>query len=109
MIVRRLGECPEFVAGDHTHLRELLHPGSHVRPVGYSLAHGTTCAGRSFQTASIGFIRGVLFSRQAEVPFSISEDGLHFDRTRWTRMVSVLARHHVQSEWSIPGPKRWPS
>ena len=45
MIVRRLNECKEFLAGDHTHLRELLHPASAPVKIGYSLAHGTLAPG----------------------------------------------------------------
>jgi len=41
VIARRLQECEEFLAGDHTHLRELLHPARASVKVGYSLAHGT--------------------------------------------------------------------
>ena len=40
MFVRKLTECPEFLAGDHTLLRELLHPAKAQAKVGYSLAHG---------------------------------------------------------------------
>lgn len=40
MIVRRLNECEEFLARDHTHLRELLHPDRAPVKLGYSLAHG---------------------------------------------------------------------
>ena len=32
--------CPEFLAGDHTRLRELLHPAKAELQLGYSLAHG---------------------------------------------------------------------
>lgn len=45
MIVRRLNECEEFLAGDHTHLRELLHPDRAPVKVGYSLAHGHLSSG----------------------------------------------------------------
>ncbi|MDQ6735299.1 MAG: cupin domain-containing protein [Nitrospirota bacterium] len=45
MIVRRLNECEEFLAGDHTHLRELLHPARSPVKVGYSLAHGKLAPG----------------------------------------------------------------
>ena len=41
MIVRKLADCPEFLAGDHTYLRELLHPARIPVKVGYSIAHGT--------------------------------------------------------------------
>lgn len=36
----RLSERPEFLAGDHTRLREIFHPTKHHLKVGYSLAHG---------------------------------------------------------------------
>lgn len=36
----RLNDCPEFIAGDRTRLRELLHPDKTEAKVGYSLAHG---------------------------------------------------------------------
>jgi mannose-6-phosphate isomerase-like protein (cupin superfamily) len=45
VIVRRLNECEEFLAGDHTRLRELLHPARAPVNVGYSLAHGTLAPG----------------------------------------------------------------
>ena len=40
MMVTRLEDCQEFLAGDHTILRELLHPGRHPVKISYSLAHG---------------------------------------------------------------------
>ena len=46
MLKRTLSECQEFLAGDHTVLRELLHPGKQAVQLGYSLAHGTLAAGR---------------------------------------------------------------
>lgn len=41
-----LEECPEFLAGDHTQLRELLHPAKAELRIGYSLAHGTLGPGK---------------------------------------------------------------
>lgn len=41
MIIRTLSDCKEFLAGDHTKLRELLHPARAPVQIGYSLAHGT--------------------------------------------------------------------
>lgn len=41
-----LRRCPEFLAGDHTRLRELLHPGKTPLKLGYSLAHGFLDPGR---------------------------------------------------------------
>ena len=39
-------ERPEFVAGDHTRLREVLHPAKHPLKLGYSLAHGSLGPGQ---------------------------------------------------------------
>ena len=41
MFKRTLADCREFLAGDHTSLRELLHPERAPVRIGYSLAHGT--------------------------------------------------------------------
>ncbi|NJN70871.1 MAG: cupin domain-containing protein [Nitrospira sp.] len=41
-----LGDRPEFVAGDHTHLREILHPAKSPLELGYSLAHGRLSPGQ---------------------------------------------------------------
>ncbi len=41
-----LGDRPEFLAGDHTRLRELFHPAKHDLKLGYSLAHGFIDPGR---------------------------------------------------------------
>lgn len=46
MLTRTLSECPEFLAGDHTVLRELLHPAKQAVQLGYSLAHGRLAPGR---------------------------------------------------------------
>lgn len=46
MLKRTLSDCPMFLAGDHTVLRELLHPAKHAVELGYSLAHGKLAAGR---------------------------------------------------------------
>jgi len=41
MLVRSLSECAEFVAGDGSLLRELLHPDKMDAEIRYSLAHAT--------------------------------------------------------------------
>jgi mannose-6-phosphate isomerase-like protein (cupin superfamily) len=41
MLTTHLQHCPEFLAGDHTRLRELLHPAKAPLALGYSLAHGS--------------------------------------------------------------------
>jgi mannose-6-phosphate isomerase-like protein (cupin superfamily) len=40
VLITRLNECREFLAGDHTILRELLRPIYGTVEVRYSLAHG---------------------------------------------------------------------
>jgi mannose-6-phosphate isomerase-like protein (cupin superfamily) len=37
---------PEFLAGDHTRLREIFHPVTHQLKLGYSLAYGTLGPGQ---------------------------------------------------------------
>lgn len=41
MLIRDLGDCEEFVAGDNTLLREILHPAKAEIELRYSLAHAT--------------------------------------------------------------------
>jgi mannose-6-phosphate isomerase-like protein (cupin superfamily) len=39
MLIQKLNACPEFVAGDGTLLRELLHPDKQAIDLRYSLAY----------------------------------------------------------------------
>ena len=39
MIFKKLLEIPEILAGDHTHLKEVLHPSNDPVSIGYSLAY----------------------------------------------------------------------
>lgn len=41
MIIKRLKDCPEFIAGDGSILRELLHAAKGTFDFRYSLAHAT--------------------------------------------------------------------
>jgi mannose-6-phosphate isomerase-like protein (cupin superfamily) len=61
MLVRKLTECEEFVAGDGTLLRELLHPDKQPLELRYSLAHaivpiGQTSIPHSLTTAEVYYI-----------------------------------------------------
>jgi hypothetical protein len=38
MLIQKLLDCPEFIAGDSTILRELLHPDKQAINLRYSLA-----------------------------------------------------------------------
>jgi mannose-6-phosphate isomerase-like protein (cupin superfamily) len=46
MLVKHLRDCREFIAGDGSVLRELLHPGKAALQIRYSLAHAKVGAGR---------------------------------------------------------------
>lgn len=47
MTIQSLYQCPEFTAGDHTLLRELLHPAKLEVDLRYSLAHARVRPGNS--------------------------------------------------------------
>ncbi len=47
MFIKRLYDCPEFIAGDNTILRELLHPAKADLMLGYSLAHAVLKPGEA--------------------------------------------------------------
>ena len=46
MFVKRLKDCRQFVAGDGSILREIVHPEKAGIPVHYSLAHAKVRAGQ---------------------------------------------------------------
>ncbi|MDH4162933.1 MAG: cupin domain-containing protein [Nitrospirota bacterium] len=61
MLIRRLTECPEFIAGDNSILRELLHPDKADLKLRYSLAHaivrpGVTTRLHRLTTSEVYFI-----------------------------------------------------
>jgi len=61
MLIRNLLECEEFIAGDHTRLRELLHPDKQPLNLRYSLAHawvdvGETSTPHALKTAEVYYI-----------------------------------------------------
>ncbi|MGV0025025.1 cupin domain-containing protein [Phormidesmis priestleyi] len=61
MLVRKLKDCPEIVAGDGTLLRELLHPAKQSLSLRYSLAHaivpiGQTSIAHSLTTSEVYYI-----------------------------------------------------
>ncbi|MBE9099878.1 cupin domain-containing protein [Vacuolonema iberomarrocanum] len=47
MLIRKLMQCEEFMAGDQSILRELLHPDKQAIALRYSLAHATVPAGQT--------------------------------------------------------------
>lgn len=61
MLIRKLYECEEFIAGDGTQLRELLHPDKQPIELRYSLAHavvpvGQTSVPHSLTTSEVYYI-----------------------------------------------------
>lgn len=61
MLIRKLHECEEFIAGDGTQLRELLHPDKQPIELRYSLAHavvpvGQTSVPHSLTTSEVYYI-----------------------------------------------------
>ncbi|MBD2055612.1 cupin domain-containing protein [Oculatella sp. FACHB-28] len=61
MLIRKLNACDEFVAGDGTLLRELLHPDKQPLALRYSLAHAIVPAGQtsyphSLKTSEVYYI-----------------------------------------------------
>ena len=72
MLVRNLNECEEFIAGDGTLLRELLHPDKQPLALGYSLAHAIVPVGKVSQPHSLS---------TSEVYYILSGAGeMHIDR-----------------------------
>jgi mannose-6-phosphate isomerase-like protein (cupin superfamily) len=53
MLIQKLNDCPEFIAGDNTLLRELLHPDKQPLALRYSLAHATVPVGATSQPHSL--------------------------------------------------------
>ena len=53
MLIQKLLDCPEFIAGDSTILRELLHPDKQDINLRYSLAHAILPVGETSQSHSL--------------------------------------------------------
>ena len=47
MLIHSLTDCSQFIAGDGSLLRELLHPGKADVQIRYSLAHATVPPGEA--------------------------------------------------------------
>ncbi len=61
MFIKKLQDCDEFVAGDNSLLRELLHPAKADLAIRYSLAHavvkpGHTSKPHRLKTAEVFYI-----------------------------------------------------
>jgi mannose-6-phosphate isomerase-like protein (cupin superfamily) len=47
MFHKKLKDSPEFIAGDHTRLREVMHPLNDNVAIGYSMAHARVQVGKA--------------------------------------------------------------
>ncbi|QZZ20680.1 cupin domain-containing protein [Leptothermofonsia sichuanensis E412] len=61
MLIQKLSACEEFIAGDGTRLRELLHPDKQPLELRYSLAHaivpvGQTSIPHALKTSEVYYI-----------------------------------------------------
>jgi mannose-6-phosphate isomerase-like protein (cupin superfamily) len=73
MLRRRLQDCDEFIGGDDSLLRELLHPDKAEVAIRYSLAHATVKPGEKTKPHRL---------RTAEVYYILAGRGLmHIDST----------------------------
>jgi mannose-6-phosphate isomerase-like protein (cupin superfamily) len=79
ILIKRLEECPQFIAGDNTHLRELLHPRNDPAPVHYSIAHATLAPG------------------EASLPHALASSEVYY-------ILSGQGIMHVNAEEAVVGP-----
>ena len=61
MLVQKLNACAEFIAGDDTRLRELLHPDKQPLELRYSLAHATLPVGQTSRAKNTLNLSGLGF------------------------------------------------
>src|SRR5512137_1789323 len=74
MFIRNLNDCPEFIAGDHCRLREILHPDKADLALRYSLAHAVVAPGQTTWLHAL---------RTSEVYYILSGEGsMHVDGER---------------------------
>ncbi len=95
MLIRSLQDCTEFIAGDNTILREILHPDKEALALGYSLAHASVAPGLSSIDHSL---------RTSEVYYILEGEGLmHIDsQTRIVKAGDTVyippqARQHIEN------------
>lgn len=74
MLTRNLHDCEEFIAGDNTILREILHPDKEDLKLRYSLAHaivkpGETSYAHALKTSEVYYIlegQGLMYINDEE-------------------------------------------
>lgn len=79
MLVQKLNACTEFIAGDGTQLRELLHPDKQPLELRYSLAHATMSVG------------------QTSIPHSLKTSEIYY-------ILSGMGQMHIDDETQVVEP-----
>jgi mannose-6-phosphate isomerase-like protein (cupin superfamily) len=79
MLVTRIDECGEFLAGDHTTLRELLRPAPGKVASGYSLAYGRLAPGTRSKRHRLTSAE-VYYMLSGEGEFLIGHESVHVTR-----------------------------
>lgn len=80
MLIQKLNACDEFIAGDGTQLRELLHPDKQAVDLRYSLAHaalppGQTSVLHSLTTSEVYYILSGVGERHIDDENQVVEAG----------------------------------
>lgn len=100
MLVKKLHDCEEFVAGDSTLLREMLHPDKQDIALRYSLAHATLPVGETsdphaMKTSEVYYI----LSGKGEMHI---EDETHMVEAGDTIYIPPMARQYIHSCGEVP-------
>ena len=99
MLIRDFNNCAEFIAGDKTILRELLHPQKTDLKLGYSLAHAKVLPGQASQPHRL---------KSSEVYYILSGQGImHINaekalvKTNQAIYIPPGARQHVENTGTV--------
>lgn len=100
MLIRKLLDCPEFIAGDGTQLRELLHPEKQPVALRYSLAHAMVPVGQvstphALTTSEVYYI----LAGQGEM--SVDGETSHVEPGDAV-YIPPQARQHIRNTGEIP-------
>ncbi|MEH2087065.1 cupin domain-containing protein [Nostoc sp.] len=100
MLIQKLNACTEFIAGDGTILRELLHPDKQSLKLRYSLAYavvpiGQTSTPHSLTTSEVYYI----LSGQGEMHI---DDELQIVEPGDTIYIPPLARQFIRNSGIEP-------
>jgi mannose-6-phosphate isomerase-like protein (cupin superfamily) len=103
MLVQKLQSCAEFIAGDGTQLRELLHPDKQPIELRYSLAHaivpvGQTSIPHSLKTSEVYYIFSGMGEMHIDNETQVLEPG---DAVYIPQMPSSLFATLEQNPWCL--------